>query len=486
MKLKRGYIRDPIHGYITFDKKLEKPLIDHPLIQRLRYIRQLQLAHLVYPGATHTRFLHSVGVMHTAGRFAEKLFTRMDEELLSGFYREALVEASRILGLVHDVGHGPFSHAFDEAILSKHFRGNPSASNHEMLGKTIYGYYLKDELRKQFYGTRLEGAEEIVSQILNGREPEGVLRLVRYTVRDFYYPSDLLDFLMRDSYYTGTLEYGFIDNERLIESSYPLRLDSGKLKIALDRKADGALRSLIQAKVSMFECVYLHHSNRAYDRLLKKILAEKEEELGLVKAIENLLQGDDRDFLMLWDDAVFNRILSMDDRECPSIHYLKRRYSPWKLEYTPLRIPLIKAIPREKLEEYKKMMEQLIEEKIGERQGRIEEYWIEAAEINPVPTTVTSSHGHGNFYFSSGPEMEEVDEVRPEELAGLLGVIPTLHLRVYIRRDIYARMGRDRVRKTIMDASREIMGELDERYKIKELMAYPRNPVVREEENVTM
>ena len=486
MEGKKGYIRDPIHGYITFSKQLEKPLIDHPLIQRLRYIKQLQLAHLVYPGATHTRFMHSVGTMHIAGRFADALFSRLRIGLLGGFDKKTLIEASRILGLVHDVGHGPFGHAFDEAVFSTHFSNNIKALNHEAFGATIYEYYLKDEIRRHFYGTPLEGAEEIVSQILNGKEPEGILRLVRFTVKDFYYPSDLLDYLMRDSYYTGTVEYGFIDAQRLIESSYPVSRQ-GILRIALDRKADGALRSLLQAKVSMFEYVYLHHSNRAFDRLLKRILDKKAMELGLVDAIEKLLDGDYNAWSLLWDDNVFHKILKLDDRDVLEKQYLKRRYSPWKLEYTPLRIPLIKAIPRQMLEKYKKELSQLVEKGIGRVEGEIESYWIETAEIIPIPTTVMETMGHGVFLFTDlTDKVLELEEVKPEELTGILGVIPTLHLRVYIRRDIYAKLGRGKVQKLVLDASKKVLEEIDEAYKIRDMISLSRKERLENHERVTM
>ncbi len=480
----KGYIRDPVHGYIPFDKKLEKPLIDHPLVQRLRYIMQLQLTYLVYPGATHTRFSHSLGVMHLAGRFASTLLDRLED--VEGFNYDSLVEAARILGLIHDVGHGPFSHAFDEAVLGKHFKNRRGAGNHEELGSTIYEDFILDELRRLLYGSRFEGAEELVHLILEGRESEGAPRLIRFVVRDFYYPSDLLDFLVRDSYYTGTVEYGFIDASRLIESSYPVEVD-GAYRIALDRKADGALRGLLQAKVSMFEYVYLHHSNRAYDRLLKKVLDRHAEELGLVEAVEHLLGGDPRRFQLLWDHVVFNRITMLDEQKCPSAGYLRRRYSPWKLEYTPLRIPLIKAIPRNVLDGYKELMSEIIAEKIKPDTDVIEGFWVEAAEIMPVPYTVESSLGHGAFLFAAKTGSTVViDKVDPDELAGLLGVIPTLHLRVYMRRDVYARMGRERVKSIILEASRRVMEELDEEYKIKDLISLSKKSSLEGHEKVTM
>ncbi|MEB3755889.1 MAG: HD domain-containing protein [Desulfurococcales archaeon] len=483
----RGYIRDPIHGYILFDKKLEKALIDHELVQRLRHIRQLQLTYLVYPGATHSRFSHSIGVMHLAGRFVDTLLSRLDEEEMGGFSKDSLVESARILGLVHDIGHGPFSHAFDESVLSKHFKNKKDALNHEALGRVIYDWFIKDELRKQFYGTALEGSEEIVSSILNDREGDNILKLIRFAVKDFYYPSDLLDFLVRDSYYTGTVEYGFIDASRLMESSYPIKLDDGSYRVALDRKADGALRGLLQAKVSMFEYVYLHHSNRAYDRLLKKVLQKYAMNLGLVEAVERLLNRDPSMYSRLWDDVVYYKIIHLDEALCPSAGYLKRRYSPWKLEYTPLRIPLIKAVPQHILSNIESHISEVIAEKIKPSSDRIEEFWVEAAEIRPIPATVEDPNGHGDFLFAYKRDTGiSIEKISPERLTGILGVIPTLHIRVYVRRDVYATLGKDRVREIIYTASEDVMRELDEAYKISDLMALSMKEELEGHERVTM
>ena len=484
--LSRGYIRDPVHGYIVFDKKMEKPLIDHLLVQRLRHIRQLQLTYLVYPGATHSRFSHSIGVMHLAGRFTETLLGRLEPGETGDYDTGSLVESARILGLIHDVGHGPFSHAFDEAVLSRYFRGRREAVNHEALGRTIYEQYLKDTLSRQFYGTRLEGAEEIVSSIL-GDKDRGVLSLIRFVVKDFYYPADLLDFLVRDSYYTGTVEYGFIDASRLIESSYPVRLDSSGYRVALDRKADGALRGLLQAKVSMYEYVYLHHSNRAYDRLLKKILDKYAVDLGLVEAVEKLVGGDPSSYAFLWDDVVYYRIMSLGKDECPSAEYLRRRHSPWKLEYTPIRIPLIRAIPNRVLESIKARVEEMIGEKIQLTESPIDEFWVEAAEIRPVPPTVSSPGGHGPFLFAYKRDSGiSVESIRPDKLSSILGVIPTLHIRVYVRRDIYATLGRDRVKQLVLQASETVMDELDEAYKIGEIISVQEKENLESHEKVTM
>jgi len=112
-----SFIRDPIYNYIDYNKEVEKKVIDSRAVQRLRWLRQLQLAHLVYPGADHSRFQHSLGVMHLSGLFSSHLASELKRYgLLNDYSVDYLVEIARLSGLLHDVGHGPFSHAFEEAI----------------------------------------------------------------------------------------------------------------------------------------------------------------------------------------------------------------------------------------------------------------------------------------------------------------------------------------------------------------------------------
>ncbi|MGH7207734.1 MAG: HD domain-containing protein, partial [Nitrospiraceae bacterium] len=144
-------IADPIHEYISFtvpysttdrSERTEKDLIDSPWVQRLRYIYQLQSARWVYPSAEHSRFVHSLGTMHVAGRFARHLYPFLAEiiqDLPSINYIESLL---RIAALVHDIGHGPFCHFFDDNFL-KSFR-----LTHEKLGQIIIREHLGPTIRK--------------------------------------------------------------------------------------------------------------------------------------------------------------------------------------------------------------------------------------------------------------------------------------------------------------------------------------------------
>src|SRR6266581_4678798 len=138
-------IADPIHQYVSFTvpfsaadphERTEKDVIDSPCVQRLRYIYQLQSARWVYPSAEHTRFVHSLGTMHVAGRFARHLYpflAKAAADVPSANYIEELL---RVTALVHDIGHGPFCHFFDENVLEQFHQ------THEKLGQLIIREYL--------------------------------------------------------------------------------------------------------------------------------------------------------------------------------------------------------------------------------------------------------------------------------------------------------------------------------------------------------
>ena len=190
-----GEITDPIHKYIPITD-LEKKLIDTEFFQRLRKIRQLAGAHLVYPSAQHTRFEHSIGAMHLAGLAAESLLNK-------GYITcKEDVESLRIAALLHDIGHGPFSHLFEEVLREK----ESNKINHEIIGKRII-------------------KETIIIDILEkyGYDGDFVCKLSFGESQKMFYDEiiagslsvDIMDYLPRDSFFTGA-EYGKVDYHRLI------------------------------------------------------------------------------------------------------------------------------------------------------------------------------------------------------------------------------------------------------------------------------
>ncbi|MEW6070258.1 MAG: HD domain-containing protein [Candidatus Thermoplasmatota archaeon] len=136
-------LRDPIHNYIEYDEILEKKIIDTYIFQRLRRLHQLQSARFVYPGATHTRFEHSLGTMFIASIFAENLFFCSKDIPFKEEEFDFLLESTRLAALLHDIGHGPYSHAFDDAIIMNTENPqhedlkNKGIRHHEDLGRLL-------------------------------------------------------------------------------------------------------------------------------------------------------------------------------------------------------------------------------------------------------------------------------------------------------------------------------------------------------------
>ncbi len=217
-------IKDPVHGYVEVDEEI-LPLLDSPAIQRLRYIHQLGFSYLVYPGANHTRFEHSVGTMHLAGVACRQFGLSKEERRL------VLVAA-----LLHDVGHGPFSHASEplmEAYLGR---------THDDIAGIV---------EKQFK-TLLEPLEISPSDVC--AIVKGSHRLSGIIHGDL--DVDRMDYLLRDAYYSGA-PYGTVDAHRLIRNIH--LTPEG---IALDENGLNAAESLLIARTLMRPTVYFHHVSR--------------------------------------------------------------------------------------------------------------------------------------------------------------------------------------------------------------------------------
>ncbi len=225
-----GEIADPIHKYIRFTE-LEKKIIDSKVFQRLRRIKQLAGAHLVYPAAQHSRFEHSLGTMHLAGLAGEHLFS-------IGVLDKESIQELRIAALLHDIGHGPFSHLFEEALKAT------SNKNHESIGAEIicktelsdilsgFGYSPSVISEISFGNSKVKFKNEIISGSLS---------------------SDLMDYLPRDGFFTG-VEYGKVDHNRIINSFRVTNNGS----LALDISSFYSFESMIISRYEMFRAVYFH------------------------------------------------------------------------------------------------------------------------------------------------------------------------------------------------------------------------------------
>jgi HD superfamily phosphohydrolase len=275
-------IADPIHQYISFtvpysrpnhSERTEKDLIDSPWVQRLRSIYQLQSARWVYPSAEHSRFVHSLGTMHVAGQFARHLHPFLEQaakDVPSANYVESLL---RVTALVHDIGHGPFCHFFDDNFLTSFHL------THEKLGQLIIREHLGSMIRKirrSPSGPFAPGEEldpdQIAHLILkdkgkdNSRMPQWLNWL--QPVISGSYTGDNLDYVLRDSYMCG-VAVGPVDLSRLIH--YTLITDKG---FTIHKTGLPALQMFLNTRMYLYSNVYYHRTTRAIDIHLREIFGE--------------------------------------------------------------------------------------------------------------------------------------------------------------------------------------------------------------------
>ena len=246
-------MRDPIHEFIKLSKK-EKRLIDTQVFQRLRRIRQLAMTFLVYPGAVHTRFDHSIGVMHIAGRICQRL-----QELNPARVSEEDVDRVRLAALLHDVGHGPFSHV-SEHILKK---CAPSDADTGQILEKIHEKITVDIVQSdpQINDILNEDERNFVVDMIQGQEAWDWSCDVVSSELD----ADKMDYLLRDSYFTG-VKYGEYDLEKVIESclidvdkdNRSIGIDKKETSLAISSTAIYALEQLLLARYHMTQQVYWH------------------------------------------------------------------------------------------------------------------------------------------------------------------------------------------------------------------------------------
>lgn len=240
---KKKIINDPVYGFITIPTDLVFDLIEHPYFQRLRYIKQLGMTHLVYPGALHTRFHHALGAMHLMKLAIDTLKSKGNEITTEE------EEAVAIAILLHDIGHGPFSHALEHTIVE--------GISHEDIS-----ILLMNKLNKQF-----NGQLTMAINIFNGTYTKRFLHEMVSSQLDM----DRLDYLNRDSFFTGVSE-GVISSERIIKM-----LCVKDDHITVEEKGIYSIEKFLVARRLMYWQVYFHKTVIAAEQLLVKILMRSRE-----------------------------------------------------------------------------------------------------------------------------------------------------------------------------------------------------------------
>jgi len=235
---KKKIINDPVHGFIKIPSDLIYDLLEHPIFQRLRRIKQLGLTHYVYPGATHTRFQHTLGAIHLMSQAIDHLINKGIE------ITPQEEEAALIAILLHDIGHGPFSHALEHSLIE--------GISHEDLSE-----YLMARLNK-IYNGRLDLAIRIFK---NQYEKKFLHQLVSSQL-----DMDRMDYLKRDSFFTGVVE-GNIGTDRLIKM-----LDVNNDELAIEAKGIYSVEKFLLARRLMYWQVYYHKTVIASENYLVNIL----------------------------------------------------------------------------------------------------------------------------------------------------------------------------------------------------------------------
>ena len=276
----RHELRDGIHGFVLFDN-LEKAVIDSAPMQRLRCIHQLAMCYQIYPGAEHKRFEHSLGVMEVATRIFDRLFERrlpdgVQDRLGSELEAENKAywrHVVRLAGLLHDVGHLPFSHAAEEALL-------PAGWNHERLSVEIVRHSEVADILKH---TRPQiDPEDIVDVIWDAKkrikhEATGWSlspwkTLLNEVICGNTFGADRIDYLLRDSWHAG-VAYGRFDPDRLISGlTAVVHPETEEIAIALENGGIHTAEALLLARFFMYSQVYFHDVRRVYDLHLKEFL----------------------------------------------------------------------------------------------------------------------------------------------------------------------------------------------------------------------
>jgi uncharacterized protein len=234
----RKIINDPVYGFITIDDELIYQLISHPYYQRLRRINQMAMAYLVYPGAVHTRLHHSLGAYHLMCNAISELRSKGTDIAANE------EQAAKIAILLHDVGHGPFSHALEHVLIE--------GMHHEEISLLIM-----KELNEQFNG-RLQ----LALDIFTGTHPKKFLHQLISGQLDV----DRMDYLTRDSFFTGVSE-GVIGYDRILKM---LVVHNGELMV--EEKAIYSIEKFLVSRRLMYWQVYLHKTVLCAEQMLKRII----------------------------------------------------------------------------------------------------------------------------------------------------------------------------------------------------------------------
>jgi hypothetical protein len=296
-------IRDPIHGSLTVSDE-ETRVIDSRTFQRLRHVRQLGFGDLAFPGATHTRHAHSLGAMHVASRLFDAITARSE---LPAATRDRFRAAVRLAVLCHDIGHMPLSHASESIAPQRAALRLPSWMGGDAKGQASH----EDFTAKLLIDSQLSGLIDetyakhgitptLVASLVTGQLPPGAVGFVEggvdwapvlRAIVSGELDADRMDYLLRDSFYTG-VNYGRYDLEWILQNLSAVERD-GKAVLALSKAAIFAFEDFLLSRYHMFLSVYFHHTSVSFDWMLRRYYEEAPGEFEIPSDPEAFLACDD-------------------------------------------------------------------------------------------------------------------------------------------------------------------------------------------------
>ena len=394
-------IRDPVHGYI-YANELECKIIDSPVFQRLRKIRQLGTAHLTYPGALHTRFEHCIGSMYLAKRAANHL---KSQEIIN----EDMSNELSIAALLHDIGHGPFSHLFEEVLHEK------GMTHENITDRIIRETEIADILSR--FGVNVKKFSNLCVGTSKNHP-----RFMNDIIAGFL-SVDSMDYLLRDSYFSG-VEYGKVDVHRIIDA-YEI---AGK-KLAINKDSVYALESLMLARYEMFRAVYFHKSVRASAVMIIRAMNLSDEELHFTN-LDNL-----DDFLQLTDERILYNISNINSNSENSrlakklvIDYTNRKMLKLVFE----KIVLGKDKFSTKIFAQRKFRENLAEEIAEKSKIPKSHIFIDVSTATSVPTTSTKESFNEITVLLNKTRKKEFEITKATELPLMNAILGYMNIiRIY-------------------------------------------------------
>lgn len=385
IKNKRKIINDPVHGFIRIPSELIYDLLEHPVFQRLRRIKQLGLTYYVYPGATHTRFQHTIGAVHLMSQAIVHL--RMKKVEITPEEEEAALVAI----LLHDIGHGPFSHALENSLIENISHEDLSAS-------------LMQNLNREFGGKL-----DLAIRIFNNDYPKKFLHHLVSSQLDM----DRMDYLKRDSFFTGVVE-GNIGTDRIIKM-----LEVCNDELAIEAKGIYSIEKFLLARRLMYWQVYYHKTVVASEFLLVKILKRAKElaknghELYATPPLLYFLKNQiDKNAYKNSRDEVINRFLELDDSD------IMVSAKQWIKHPDKVLSILAEGIVNRKLPKTEISKSPVDVEKLQSIQNSIsQKYRIDINEISYLADTDTITNsaysqksGNINILFNNG-DIKDINEV---------------------------------------------------------------------------